>query len=64
MFQNILNMAEDVQLKNLLVELDDEAHCKKEFTEFEIQKRLEDVLRDFKILTIHSASIQTKSKGC
>jgi DNA primase len=61
-FQNILTMAEDIQLKNLLVELDEEAHCKKEVTDFEIAKRLDDVLHDFKIMNIQSASMQTKSR--
>ena len=61
-FQSILTATEDTNLKKLLVELDDEEQQKREQTEFDTQKRLDDIFRAFELAELQNTSQEMKSR--
>ncbi len=61
-FQIILTMADDQQIKNLLVELDDEEQNKQQSTDFDARKRLDDVVRAFEAIDLQASSREAKSR--
>ena len=61
-FQNILMMTDDAQIKNLLVELDDEEQHKRQNSEYNNLDRLNDVLRAFEAIHLDASSREVQSR--